>query len=355
VNDRSKYVLMLTNINSIYSNNNTNPQLFSQGDYGIINLEDNFVDYVSLFYCSEVSDNSVTLISIELQINSVVLPSVDIRGDLRIKGDTYFHNNDTNVDFVSIDTNESFFGVGTNERYVNYSNNNILTTTNNDLARQHFIVSGDTYPVAITERIAEIKPDRDPITNEIKDYPDDLTTLFGPVIGMTSRRKSNYYTLSEMKEYAEKNYDIAISGPYPGKTIQYDYGISYGFEIQDSTQITRNIGGIQMYIDDIDETKKNIKAGFKITVLDTDPVEGYAVARDTLVLNNNGVLNVDKITLGMDPLETNNVSLSGKNNDLLINGEALVKQSAMYSLFSNDAEGNLIITYNGKQYKFAPI
>ena len=66
-------------------------------------------------------------VGLKLQINSIIKPSVDIRGDLRVKGDTYFHNDNTNTDFVSIDTNESFIGIGTNERYVNYSNNYIKT------------------------------------------------------------------------------------------------------------------------------------------------------------------------------------------------------------------------------------
>ena len=168
VNERNRYLLMLINIKSIYSKkNNSNSQLFNEGDYGIINTEDNFVDFISLFYCSNVSATSVTLISIEFQINKIIQPSVDIRGDLRIKGDTYFHNNNTNTDFVSIDTDDSFVGIGTNIRYVNY-NFNAITTTNNDLSKHNFIVSGSTYPVSVVERLAEIKPKRNPITNKIE-------------------------------------------------------------------------------------------------------------------------------------------------------------------------------------------
>ena len=150
VNERNRYLLMLINIKSIYSKNNTKSQLFNKGDYGVIDTEDNFVDFISLFYCSSVSTTSVTLISIELQINTVIQPSVDIRGDLRVKGDTYFYNSNTNTDFVSIDTNDSFVGIGTNERYVNYSNN-YITTTNHDLSKHKFIVSGNKYPVSVIE------------------------------------------------------------------------------------------------------------------------------------------------------------------------------------------------------------
>jgi hypothetical protein len=352
INERSKYLLMLTNINSIYSKNNNNPQLFNKEDYGIINIEDNFADYISLFYCSEVTATSVTLISIELQINTIINPSVDIRGDLRVKGDTYFHNNNTNTDFVSIDTNESFLGIGTNERYVNYSNN-YISTTNNDLSRHKFIVSGRNYPVAVVERLAEIEPQRDTTTNNIINYPDFALEYFTNRVGLSGRRKSNYYTVKEMKEYADKYTSIAIGGPYKGQPVKYRYGIDFGFEIQDSTQITREIGAIQMVIDDID-SNNNILAGFSVETVDISKIsnESVSVARQLMYINNDSVMNVDKIKLGMDANESNNVLLSAKNNDLLINNVSLINiiNNQIQSMFSVDENGKLNIMYNGNTY-----
>jgi hypothetical protein len=350
VNERNRYLLMLINLKSIYSKNNTKPQLFSEGDYGIINTEDNFVDFISLFYCSNVSSNSVTLISIELQINKIIQPSVDIQGDLRIKGDTYFHNNNTNTDFVCIDTDDSFVGIGTNIRYVNYSNN-YITTTNNDLSKHNFIVSGKNYPVAVIERIAEIQPERD-ATNKIINYRDSDLAYFTNRVGISSRRKSDYYTVNEMKEYADKYTATAIRGPHKDKPIKYRYGIDFGFEIQDSTQISREIGAIQMVIDDID-SNNNVLAGFSIETADISN-DGNQVGRQIMYINNDGVMNVDKIKLGMDPtVEFNNISLSASNNDLYINSKSLtdIINDKINSMFSVDStSGNLNITYNGNTY-----
>ena len=351
INERNRYLLMLINIKSIYSKNNTNPQLFNKGDYGIIDTEDNFVDFISLFYCSEVTTTSVTLISIELQINTVIQPSVDIKGDLRIKGDTYFHNDNTNTDFVSIDTNESFVGIGTNERYVNYSNN-YITTTNNDLSRHKFIVSGNRYPVAVIERLAEIQPERDPNTNKIINYPDSSLGYFTNRVGISGRRKSNYYTVNEMKEYADKYVSTSIRGPYIGQPLKYKYGIDFGFEIQDSTQITKEIGAISMVIDNID-SNNNVLAGFNIEVDDISN-DGDQIARQIMYINNDGVMNIDKIKLGMDNSnENNNILLSSTNNTLMINNTSLqtIINNEIQKMFSVDSSnGKLNITYGGNTY-----
>jgi hypothetical protein len=351
VNERNRYLLMLINIKSIYSKNNVKPQLFSEGDYGIIDTEDNFVDFISLFYCSGVSSNSVTLISIELQINKIIQPSVDIQGDLRIKGDTYFHNNNDDTDFVSIDTNDSFVGIGTNIRYVNY-NFNAITTTNNDLSKHHFIVSGNKYPVSVTERLSEIKPERDPVTNKIINYPDSALGYFVNRVGVVGRRKSNYYTIKEMNEYSKKYTDIALLGPYPGQVMNYKYGIDYGFEIQDSSNITSQLGSIHMVIDDVDVSNNIILPGFGIEVADTLP-DGTQNGREVMYINNDGVMNVDQIKLGMDQtITTNNIVLSALNNDLYINDESLTNiiNSKINSMFSVGSDGNLNITYNEIKY-----
>jgi hypothetical protein len=356
VNERNRYLLMLINIKSIYSKNNSNPQLFNKEDYGVINTEDNFVDFISLFYCSEVSDTSVTLISIELQINTVVQPSVDIRGDLRIKGDTYFHNNNTNTDFVSIDTDDSFVGIGTNIRYVNY-NFNAITTTNNDLSKHNFIVSGHNYPVSVTERFAEIKPERDPNTNTIINYPDDALGYFTNRAALVCRRTSNYYSINEINEYSKKYTELALKGPYKGQPLHYKYGVDYAFEIQDSSNIATDLGTIHMVIDDIDPVNNTIVPGFGVEFADNFP-DGSTSAREVMHINNDGVMNIDKIKLGMNPTtESNNILLSASNNDLLVNSEPLTDiinskiNDKIDSMFSLDPRsGNLIITYNGIKY-----
>lgn len=351
INERNRYLLMLINIKSIYSKKNLNKQLFNKGDYGVINTEDNFVDFLSLFYCSEVNDTSVTLISIELQINTIIQPSVDIQGDLRIKGDTYFHNNNTNKDFVSIDTNESFVGIGTNERYVNY-NFGAITTTNNDLSKHKFIVSGRNYPVSVTERLAEIQPERDPISNNIINYKDSDLGYFTNRVGVVGRRKSDYYSIKEMKEYADKYTEILLGGPYKGQSQHFKYGIDYGFEIQDSSNITSQLGTIHMVIEDIDNTNNIILPGFGVEYTDT-LIDGTQHSREVMHINNDGVMNVDKIKLGMDNVsQTNNILLSATDNTLMVNNTSLqtIINNEIKKMFSVDSNGKLNIMYNGNTY-----
>ena len=354
VNFRNKYLLMLTNIKSIYGKQNNNTKLFNKGDYGIINFEDSYVDFVSLFYCLNVNsnDNLVTLISIELQINSVILPSVDIRGDLRIKGDTYFHNNTTDIDFMSVDTNDSFVGIGTNIRYANYSNN-YITTTNNDISKHNFIVSGTKYPVSVHERTAEILPDRDNTTGVIVNYPNDKLPLFSNRTSVTARRNSDYYTASEMKEYAAKYKETALDGPNIGKQIGYRYGPDYNFEIKDSTTIVHELGNMHMVIDDI--SGNIIKPGFGISVADTNSTGGV-VERELLYINNKGVMDIDKINLGTDVDKINTVSLSALNKELMIGNKSLqtLINEQIQQMFSVGTDGKLNITYNGIVYVCQP-
>ena len=347
INERNKFLLMLTNIKSIYSKNNTNSQIFNKGDYGIINSEDAFVDFLSLFYCSEVTNTSVTLISIELQINKIIQPSVDIQGDLRIKGDTYFHNNTTNIDFVSIDTDDSFVGIGTNERYVNYSNN-YFTTTNEDLSRHKFIVSGSTFPLSVHERTGEVAPVRDE-NGEIISYPANRMSDFSNRTSVTARRKSNYFTIDEMKKYANYYTETALDGPNKDKTIKYRYGPDMNFEIKDSTNITREIGNIHMVIDDI--VDNNIKAGFGINVVDKSETNG-ATEREILYINNQSVMDIEKINLGTDVNKINTVSLSAINHTLMINNTSLqtIINNEIQKMFSVDTDGKLNIMYKENTY-----
>lgn len=351
INERNRVLVMLINIKSIYSKNNSNPQLFNVGDYGIINTEDDYVDYVSLFYCLDVSPNSVTLVSIELQINTVIQPSVDIQGDLRIKGDTYFYNNNTKEDFVSIDTNESFLGIGTNHRYVNYSNN-YITTTNEDLSRHKFIVSGSKFPISVHERSGEIQPERD-ANNKIINYPDNKLPLFSNRTSVTARRKSDYYTIDEMKEYAAKYKEIALDGPNIGKQIGYRYGPDVNFEIKDSTTISREMGNIHMVIDDI--VDNTIKPGFGISVVDTNSTGGV-VEREIFYINNKGVMDIDKINLGADVDKINTVTLSAVDNKLMIGNDSLqtIINKEIEKMFKVGDDGKLNITYNNIIYVCEP-
>jgi hypothetical protein len=290
MNMKNKYNSLFRNIRTYYSNSEFT--LIFQNDYGIINYEDTNVDFVCLFYCSnyDTTTQAVTLIFIEKQINEIIEPSVIVKGDLRITGDSYFHDQTTNTDFVSIDTHERFMGVGTNQRWVNYNNNNA--------SKQNCIVSNNNFPVFIGERIAEVIPTRD-INKKIiiDDTISQNLGLFANKTSLTARRKSDFYTIDELYDLSTLYTTTIIAGPNTESTQKYRYGADINFEILDKNQISRELGNVHMVIDSIDNN--NIKAGFGISVVDTADT-GDAVERELMYINNEGVLHIDKIALGPD-------------------------------------------------------
>ena len=78
-----------------------------------------------------------------------------------------------------------------------------------------------------------------------------------------------------------------------------------------------------------------------------------------MYINNNGVMNVDKIKLGMDNTnQTNNILLSATNNDLLINNTSLqtIINNEIKKMFSIDgASGILTVNLDGTPKTYAPI
>ena len=349
-----KYRSLFYNIIQIYSLNNTNTSIFNKDDFGIINFEDDYVDFFSSFYCVDISGNLVTLISFEFKLNDIMCPSVSITGDCRINGDTYFCDANTNIDFVAIDTNQKFLGIGSNVRWVNYKNS-YDTTTRGNLSQQHFVTSGSVFPISTTERFAEIQPERDAITNNIINYPENSLVLFSNKTTLSARRSSKYYSINEMKEMAKLYTTTTLAGPHIGQQMKYRYGSDINFEILDNSRVSREIGNIHMVIDDI--SNNNILAGFGVSVLDTGE-NNSPIEREIMYVNNNGVLNIDKITLGTDTTDiSNNILLAATNNDLMINNVSLTEiiNNKINSMFSVDNNGNLNINFNGKKYYCHPV
>jgi hypothetical protein len=166
---------------------------------------------------------------------------------------------------------------------------------------------------------------------------------------VTARRKSNYFTIDEMKEYAAKYTETALDGPNIGKIIKYRYGPDMNFEIKDSTNITREIGNIHMVIDDI--VDNNIKAGFGINVVDkSDGI--MPIEREILYVSNQSVMDIEKINLGTDVDKINTVLLSASNNELMINNISLqtIINNEIQKMFSVDANGKLNIKYGENTY-----
>ena len=121
------------------------------------------------------------------------------------------------------------------------------------------------------------------------------------------------------------------------------------FEIKDSTNITREIGNIHMVIDDI--VDNNIKAGFGINVVDKSETNG-ATEREILYINNQSVMDIEKINLGTDVNKINTVSLSAINHTLMINNTSLqtIINNEIQKMFSVDTDGKLNIMYKENTY-----
>ena len=75
------------------------------------------------------------------------------------------------------------------------------------------------------------------------------------------------------------------------------YGADISFEISDSTNVTKEIGNVQMGIESIDAAG-NIKAGFGVKVVDVDSSGNSNIERNIMYVSNNGTLYINKIKFG---------------------------------------------------------
>jgi hypothetical protein len=305
----TKLMFLFTNLKSQYTS-------IRKDDYGVISFEDDYDDFVSLFWCSAVSGNTVTLISLELQINSIIIPSLKLKGDMEIQGDAYFSGsgNSGNKDvYAVIDSDKKFFGINTLQGVSNYANR-YDTTTNGSFARNTVYISSQTYPNTIIERISESNNPSESNYNKFKNY----STL-------SARRNSNLYTFEEMYNYS-KQYTttngpgiINCHGTQPNK---YYYGADIAYEIQDVTNVVKEIGNIHIGIDNLEKNTDGstiIRGCFGVSVVDTLPGNNTQ-EREILYVDNNSQLSVNSIMLGGKILEVDasgNLLFDGKKVSLV--------------------------------------
>jgi hypothetical protein len=279
---------------------------------------------MSLFWCSKVSSGIITLISLELQVNSIIIPSLNLKGDLQVSGDTYFSNGENAYAFI--DTQQKFMGVNSLEILNKYQTSiaNINYSKLN-LSKQNMVVSSSLYPNFVAERIPLGEIIVDPNTGTTS--PNIKSGFFTAVAPMTIRRTSNYYTFQDMYNYSQDycNPVYKYITPNPpefvsmlGKSTKanpiytkYTAGPSFVYEIKDNTGDTNILGRTFMGIDRITKTG-TIKAGFGIQVNDYDNNSNY---RDLLYIDNNSQMSVNSINLGGHLLEVDtngNLCFDGK-------------------------------------------
>ena len=281
-NTLTKLMFLFTNLKSRYGSINKN-------DYGVIAYEDVYKDFMSLFWCPNVSSNgTITLISLELQLDSIIIPSLKLKGDMSVNGDAYFSSKDNSNTYVHIDPGSKFFGINTLQNITNYAET-YKTTTNGTFAKNNVIISSKSYPNTVIERFAETAVKS---TSFSKNY----STL-------SARRSSNLYTFQEMydnsKLYTTPN-DHGLQNCF-GTTINtYKYGPDITYEIKDVTNVVKEIGNMHIVVDNIEpgeNGKVTLRAGFGVAVI--DPLsDGTSREREILYVNNNSRMSVNSIMIG---------------------------------------------------------
>ena len=305
----TKLMFLFINLKSQYTT-------IRKDDYGVISFEDDYNDFVSLFWCATVSGNTITLISLELQINSIIIPSLQLKGDMKIQGDTYFTNrtSSNNEDvYAVIDTDKKFFGINTVQTVSNYANS-YSTTTNGSFAKNNVYISSNTYPNTIIERISESNNPSESNYNKFKNF----STL-------SARRNSNLYTFEEMYNYSKQYTTTNAPGLvncYGSVKNKYYYGADIAYEIQDITNVVKQLGTIHIGIENIEKNtdgSTTLRGGFGVSMVDPLP-SGKVQQREILHVDNNSQLSVNSIMLGGKLLEVDasgNLLFDGKKVSLV--------------------------------------
>ena len=315
LNLRTKLLFFFNNSKVQYTSINLN-------DYGVINFEDKYNEFVSLFWCSNISTNNlITLISLELQIDSIVIPSFNLKGDMKVYGDAYFTNSPSDDDsntYVYIDTRNKFMGINSLETSINYNTQiSNISLSKYNLANQNVVISSDVYPNLVGERNAANEQTKNSEGQVVPNLP-----YFVPLAPLSLRRISNYYDLGDMLKYS-KQYTTPIdpklnlttmtgkSTPENPQYTTYHYGSSISYEIRDKNGYSNVLGRNYMGLDDV--VNGNPRAGFGIQVIDNDNDFNY---RNIMYVDNESTLSVNAIKLG-----GNNVLSVDAEGNLLFNGK----------------------------------
>jgi len=295
----SKLMYFYTNFKGSYSNIN-------KDSCYVLYFEDNFSDLVSVSLCSDVSSdgNIITLISFELQLDTIIQSTVNVKGDVNIRGDAYFTTPDK-TPYVFIDPENKFVGINTLETKTNYANT-YLTTELGSFANNNVCIRSFTYPNTVVERISEKKDNT-------------VVSLFSNKSTVSARRTSLLYTFDELYNNAKKYITINKNGKknaFGTKENKYFFGPDINFEVKDITGITKEMGNIHFGIESID-SNGNMLQCFGVAAVESLE-DGSVYEREILHVTNNSELQVNKISLAGNILSVDD------NNNLLFNGKKVM-------------------------------
>uniref|UniRef100_A0A6C0EH94 Uncharacterized protein n=1 Tax=viral metagenome TaxID=1070528 RepID=A0A6C0EH94_9ZZZZ len=323
---RFKYINWCVQLAKNYTN-------LKQGDYGVLNFEDENVDYIGLFVCIDTN----TFLSLDYQINNILQPASNIRGDVRILGDLLIKdiNNPNSVgNFLNVDPTLQFIGVGSDERYINYPYSFPVNTTSNIYSsKQFFHVQGISNPLSCFDRITENSSDIVNPSNDINELVKETSNTyknFRSFSAATIRRTSKLYSVEEM-------YNYALANSRQNNNFA-KYGVEISAEITDKNDFTQFIGNMGFVIDNLDDDNK-IQAGFIIRAYDVDTKVGsYKQPRPIMYLENNSTLHVDNIVVG----KTTPLSVATGPSNIKVDSITLDSVYNMYVKKTTDNNGNAI-------------
>jgi hypothetical protein len=340
------------------------------GDYGVLGFEDEVVDYMGLFYITNTqvdeTNNKITLICIDYQINNIVFPAVDIRGDVRVNGDLLvkdingYNKNNSNTEvkqnYFTVDPALKFVGINTDQRYITYPRSFAVDSTSSiNASQEHVYISKDTNPNLCCERIGESAteivnhvdtligsdPDSQTLLSQLVNDPSNKYTNFRSFSAATIRRKSNLYSVNEMYNYALAN--STINNNFA------KYGVEISAEITDKNDFTQFMGNFGMVIDKVD-AGGNICTGFIVRAYDVDPTtHKYAQPRPIMYVDNDATLHVDNIVVG----KTSPLSIATGSSTITVDQVKLT--GSTHPLYvTADGNGNEVLMWGNVQLATQP-
>jgi hypothetical protein len=311
---KNKTTFIVLELNSYYD-----IPLLSAGQYGIIHSEDDYVDYITLFWVKSNTNGILTIYSQEITIKDIIIPSLQLKGDAVIRGDLYLYDNDKKENFIVIDSDNRFMGFNTSQVYGNYSNG-YATTSNNDLAKHNVYIRTDSYPNTVIERQAE----RDKaITSPQGRNP---YYYFKPFTTLSSRRQSEYFTFNEMAQYKDlywaKNESDRPNAYGDNRINQFAYGSIVSFEIKDKTGVIKELGGMgvlmesmkTVYDDKLQKEFNDVHCGFEVNVVDRLTGSTQTSERVIMYCSNDSNLYVNNVTTNKINFNNNEKLLTGQTN-----------------------------------------
>lgn len=260
-NDRHKEMSFINNIKKEYQ--------LKKDTYGMISYEDDTQYFMSQFYV--IQDKMV--LAVELPIETYLKPTLNVIGDSRLQGEVQVYDKTVRTQYFTIDPTLHFVGINTDKRMIQYSNdytNNKVLGEN--LSQHHAYITSDNYPNLVCE-----------VTNGKS---------------AATMKLASKQTFSEMgtKEL---------------------YGPDISFEIEDSTEVTREVGTLRMGFD------SDNQIGFGVSI--NTNFEGQYQEKQILSVDNTGCLSVNSIKLGNNILKINKhelfypFSMKNKNMESMIN------------------------------------